>query len=611
MTYGILSGARPYRLQRGSAAELEHAIANTEPPPPSVVAADPQRKRRLRGDLDAILGKSLRKDPRERYATMTEFADELERHLHGEPVRAQRAGIGYRLGKFLSRNRLPASIAAGAFVLILGFAGVALRQAQVAAKERDRAIKLAARDEATNDFLSTLITEAAQSDKPVTVQDMLARSESLAKGRLRGNPDQLASVLLTLGANYHTMGQDVRAEPLLSDALAAARQSSDRDLRALIACERAVTIAPLGRSEEAKRILQSQIDDPTIGALVAANCLEHRAFLAQNDENPADAVRYGELAWQRLQQAPEATPMEQGEFLGSLGYAAYLNGDNVEADRYYTQAVGKFAEQGAENTPSAIAVRNNWAIVSDQSGNPRVALTLYEESLAATRQNGAESAPPPYLLGNRARALENIGRFAVAKSAYQECAAESQRVGNLMSTTYCLVGTASCERELGDLKSARESLSRAARVGQSLPPASPAAVAIRIVGGRIALSEHRLEDAHAVLTAAIGANPGPSAPGAAFQARAEVELAQGALVAAAADAEQALQRAQELQRGTSHSNRTGLAWLITGRVKAAAGDGPGAHAAFQAAVEHLAATVDQSHPALLLARRLLATDAAG
>jgi tetratricopeptide (TPR) repeat protein len=542
---------------------------------------------------------------------MTEFADELERYLHGEPVRAQRAGIGYRLGKFLRRHRLSASIAAGALVLVLGFAGVALHQARVAATERDRAIRLVARDEATNDFLSTLITEAAQSDKPVTVQDMLARSESLAKGRLRGNPDQLASVLLMLGANYRTIGQDLRAEPLLNDAMAAARQSSDSDLRAQISCVRAVTIASLGRGDEAKAILQSMIEDSSVSALVAAECLEHRAFIAQNEESPADALKYGLLAWQRLQQAPDASPMEQGEFLGSLGYAAYLNGDNVEADRYYAQALAKFTEQGAENATPAIAVRNNWAIVSDQAGNPRVALKLYEESLAATRQNGADSAPPPYLLGNRARALENIGRFAVAKSAYEECAAESQRVGNPMSTAYCLVGIASCEREMGDLAAARASLSRAALAAQSMPPTAPAGVAIRVVGGKIALSEHRLDDAHAVLTAAIGVTPSPSSPGAAFQARAEVELAQGALVAAAADAAQALERAQAMQRGISHSNRTGLAWLITGRVKAAAGDHAGAHAAFQAAVEHLGATVDESHPALQLARRLLATDAAG
>jgi tetratricopeptide (TPR) repeat protein len=611
MTYEMLSGARPYRLKRASAAELEEAIANAEPPAASEVAPNPRRKRLLRGDLDAILGKALKKDPYERYTTMSEFADELERYLNGEPVRAQRAGVWYRTGKFLRRHRWPATLAGGALALILAAAAVALRQAQIAATQRDRAVALAARDEAANDFLNTLITEAAHSDKPVTVDAMLARSEAIAKARLQGNPDQLASVLLMLGANYHTMGQDIRAEPLLSEALSAARGSSDRDLRAVITCERALTIATLDRSEEAKRILQSVIDDPLTGALVSANCLEHRAFLAQNENSAADALRYGKLAWQRLLQAPDASPMQQGEFLGSLGYAAYLEGDNVEANRYYADAMGKFAEQGSETTPAAIAVRNNWAIVSDGAGNPRGALKLYEESLAATRQNGAESAPPPYLLANRARALENLGRYSEARSAYQECAAEAQRVGNQMTTAYCLVGIASSERELGNLTSAMQFLTQAAAVGKSLPVGSPAAMSLKIVRGRIALSENRLEDAHAALTEAIGVNPLPSAPWAAFLNRAEVELAQGALAEAAADAEQALSRAQALQRGITYSNRTGLAWLILGRVKAAAGDHEGARAAFQAAVRHLAETVDETHPGLQMVRRLLATDQPG
>ena len=158
MTYEMLSGARPYRLKRASAAELEEAIASAEPPPPSELASDPQRIRLLRGDLDAILGKALKKDPHARYLTMTEFADEIERYLNGEPVRAQRAGVWYRTGKFLRRHRWPATLAGVALALILAAAAVALRQAQIAAAQRDRAVALAARDEATNDFLNTLIT---------------------------------------------------------------------------------------------------------------------------------------------------------------------------------------------------------------------------------------------------------------------------------------------------------------------------------------------------------------------------------------------------------------------------------------------------------------------
>jgi tetratricopeptide (TPR) repeat protein len=155
------------------------------------------------------------------------------------------------------------------------------------------------------------------------------------------------------------------------------------------------------------------------------------------------------------------------------------------------------------------------------------------------------------------------------------------------------------------LRAASQSLNQALLVGKSLPDGSPSAIALKVVRGRIALSENRLQDARAALTDAIGV---ASAPGAAYMTRAEVELAQGALHEAATDAQQALALAQGMQRGTMHSNRTGLAWLILGRVKAAVGDRDGARAAFEAAVAHLDHTVDGTHPALRLARRLLAAE---
>jgi tetratricopeptide (TPR) repeat protein len=541
----------------------------------------------------------------ERYPTANAFGEDIERYLRGDVVLAQPDSVSYRARKFARRHWVGIG-AAGVLVLTLA-AGLAATsyEATIASSQRDRAVALAARNQAANDFLNTLITEAAQADKPVTVEEMLARSEALAKATMRGNPDQLATVLLMLGANYHTMGEDKRAEPLYDEALSAARRSSDRDLRASIACEHALTIAALGRVDEGKRKLQSVIADSSIGPLVSATCLEDRAYVAQNENNATDALRFGKLAWERLQQAADATGEQEGEFLGSLGYAAFLGGNNVEANRYYADAMARFAAHELQSSSSAISVRNNWAIVSDGSGNPRTSLALYEEALAASRQNGAQSAPPPYLLGNWANALESLGRYAAALAGYQECVSESRKVGNPMATTYCLLGSASCELELDNLTAAIEYLNQAALAGKPMPDGSPSGIGLKIMRGRIALAENRPADARAALTEAIGASAPSLVPGRAWLTRAEVELAQGDLVAAAADARQALSNAQALQRGIPHSNRSGLAWLMLGRVKAAGGDPDGAHLAFEAAVEHLSDTVDENHPALRLARQLL------
>src|SRR5690606_8921346 len=74
VAFELLSGTRPYRLKRGSAAELEEAIATADAPLASEIATEPEAKKALRGDLDAILNKALKKDARDRYPTVDAFA---------------------------------------------------------------------------------------------------------------------------------------------------------------------------------------------------------------------------------------------------------------------------------------------------------------------------------------------------------------------------------------------------------------------------------------------------------------------------------------------------------------------------------------------------------
>src|SRR5207244_12308465 len=98
--YELVSGSRPYRIKAGgSAAQLEQAIATVRIERPSTQLtpeAGPARgttqqmlARRLRGDLDAIVLKALSGATQRRYATASALADDLQRHLGGEPVEAR------------------------------------------------------------------------------------------------------------------------------------------------------------------------------------------------------------------------------------------------------------------------------------------------------------------------------------------------------------------------------------------------------------------------------------------------------------------------------------------------------------------------------------------
>jgi serine/threonine protein kinase/Tol biopolymer transport system component len=124
LLYVLLTGHHPTGAGPRTPAGLVKAILDTEPSRPSDVVASimangenavTNAKRRattpdklarlLRGDLDTIVGKALKKNPQERYASIKTFADDLQRYLRHEPISARPDTIAYRAGKFVHRHR--------------------------------------------------------------------------------------------------------------------------------------------------------------------------------------------------------------------------------------------------------------------------------------------------------------------------------------------------------------------------------------------------------------------------------------------------------------------------------------------------------------------------
>ena len=94
--YELLAGRRPFHdeeEQDRSRRVLEGAVLE-RPPPPST-AADEATEKALRGDLDRILLKALRKEPERRYRSVEALVEDIERHRNGQPVQA-RAGTWAR-----------------------------------------------------------------------------------------------------------------------------------------------------------------------------------------------------------------------------------------------------------------------------------------------------------------------------------------------------------------------------------------------------------------------------------------------------------------------------------------------------------------------------------
>ena len=149
--YELLTGRKPYRLTSHSAEEVTRAITTQSPVRPSVAVAERARQvppvspsaianpKLLRGDLDNIVLMALRKEPERRYATVGRFADDIRRHLEARPVAARGDSWGYRANRFIARNRVAAAAAVLIALSLVGGIVATTWQAQVAARERDRA----------------------------------------------------------------------------------------------------------------------------------------------------------------------------------------------------------------------------------------------------------------------------------------------------------------------------------------------------------------------------------------------------------------------------------------------------------------------------------------
>ena len=140
--YELLSGRRPYDVKSSTMLEMARAICEREPLP-LVTAAKESWRRRLRGDIENIVSKALAKETRQRYASVRELADDLRRHLDGQPVHARPATWRYRFGKLLRRHRIAVPAGVLAALLIVGFAGATWWEAR-SAERRFQQVRLLA-----------------------------------------------------------------------------------------------------------------------------------------------------------------------------------------------------------------------------------------------------------------------------------------------------------------------------------------------------------------------------------------------------------------------------------------------------------------------------------
>ena len=217
--YVLLTGTEPFdttKWRRQPFHEVLRQLREAEPSTPSTNIRSQkssstaesrgtqvrQLEMLLRGDLDWITMKALEKDRARRYGTPMELADDLNRYLFNQPVLARPASTGYRLRKYVRRNRVGVTVAAGLVLLLIAFAAMQAVQLRRVAQERDRANRNAEiaeknRTEATKQAqlaLDTIYQVVTDTDEKIRV---IAGTESLRKELLESAMKNLDNISRT------------------------------------------------------------------------------------------------------------------------------------------------------------------------------------------------------------------------------------------------------------------------------------------------------------------------------------------------------------------------------------------------------------------------------
>jgi serine/threonine protein kinase len=212
--YELLCGQRPYKLARDSRGALEDAILQAEPPAPSGVVPA-ARRRELRGDLDTIVLKALKKKSDERYATVHALEDDIARFLDGHPVLARPDSWTYRTSRLLRRHKLAVSASAAVGVALVSATLYSMRQAQLARSEEVRA-------EQVEQFIASILTDT-ESAESLTAEGLLKQARARIDVEFVDHPLTQIRLLLIVSRSLIGFSEYDAAEEALEAALSISR----------------------------------------------------------------------------------------------------------------------------------------------------------------------------------------------------------------------------------------------------------------------------------------------------------------------------------------------------------------------------------------------------
>jgi serine/threonine-protein kinase len=455
----LLADSHPTARADQTPVERLRALLETEPTRPSDAAlrADPavairrgsnpkQLARALRGDLDNIVAKALKKAPAERYPTVDAFAGDLLRHLKHEPVSARPDSFVYRAGRFVRRHRT--GVGASALValsLVAGMAGTAW-QAREARRERDAALFQAERALAKGNLANLIIGSLGDSDRPLTQREILERSVQLIDKQFARDPRIAVDLLLPIAGQFFTLGDTERELAVMQRAAALAQASGEPNLIAGVACDTVETEISRSRPDLARAHLRDaqaalrRVSAPDFQTEIA--CLIAEAQIARAQGELERATERVETALARCERAGQTRGNTYPRLLSLLGVLQSERGDLMGSFETLQRRKRMYEGTGRGGTLDHLAVQRGQAMILMAWGEYREASELVAAVVTRWRDASDVDTPPHWFDYTRGLLALRLGDATGAQQLLAGAGARARARGHArdaLDADYALV----------------------------------------------------------------------------------------------------------------------------------------------------------------------------
>jgi eukaryotic-like serine/threonine-protein kinase len=468
LLFELLTGRLP--VERSSTTRAEQVRAALDVAPRRLSdAAEGAARRALRGDLDAIVAKSLRKGPDERYATAAEFAADLRRYQNSEPVSARDGAFAYRARKFISRYRAVVAVSAAAVLALMAATGFALVQMHEARRQRDSSLAHEKLATAQNEFLTQVMSTVASDGRPVTADQILDNGMVAIEHQYTDDPASRANMLLVMAKLYADSRDEEKASGALLKAEAIAVKLDNASLTSEIECDLATHQDLMGHLDEADRRLA--LGQAALARQAAPNykdvqmCMDAAATVSAGKGKLPAAIDTLTQDLALMDQHGDTRSSDYGSLLSHIGYYYSALGDTKHAFEFAQREVAFSDSTGRGETAYAVMAYHNLAAELNRSGETQAAYKVETQTVSRARGSSRDGTiQAPYILNAYALMQFRLNMAADSLETYDAALAAAQRGKDLQGEITAQLGRTRALTVLKRFDPANEALAAALKL---------------------------------------------------------------------------------------------------------------------------------------------------